>query len=62
MMEGKVSMFSGHSGVGKSTLVNAIESGLSIRTAEISEQHQQGRASQQPASAPTSLPWLNRSI
>lgn len=43
MMEGKVSMFSGHSGVGKSTLVNAIESGLSLRTAEISEQHQQGQ-------------------
>ncbi|GAA3513149.1 ribosome small subunit-dependent GTPase A [Aquimarina addita] len=43
MMEGKVSMFSGHSGVGKSTLVNAIEPGLSLRTAEISEQHQQGQ-------------------
>ncbi|MCK8522263.1 ribosome small subunit-dependent GTPase A [Aquimarina sp. D1M17] len=42
-MEGKVSMFSGHSGVGKSTLINTIESGLSLRTAEISDQHQQGQ-------------------
>lgn len=43
LMVGKVSMFSGHSGVGKSTLVNAIEPGLSLKTANISEQHQQGQ-------------------
>ncbi|WP_062056172.1 ribosome small subunit-dependent GTPase A [Aquimarina longa] len=43
MMEGKVSMFSGHSGVGKSTLVNTIEKELSLKTAEISDQHQQGQ-------------------
>ncbi len=43
IMEGKVSMFSGHSGVGKSTLINTIEPGLSLRTAEISGQHQQGQ-------------------
>ncbi len=43
MMEGKVSMFSGHSGVGKSTLINTIEPNLSLRTAEISNQHQQGQ-------------------
>ncbi|ETN95016.1 ribosome biogenesis GTPase [Zhouia amylolytica] len=43
MMNGKTSMFSGHSGVGKSTLVNKIESGLNIKTAEISEYHQQGQ-------------------
>ncbi len=43
IMKGKVSMFSGHSGVGKSTLINTIESGLSLRTAEISDQHQQGQ-------------------
>lgn len=42
-MKGKVSMFSGHSGVGKSTLINAIEPGLNLKTANISEQHQQGQ-------------------
>jgi len=43
MMRGKVSMFSGHSGVGKSTLINAIEPALDLRTKAISEQHQQGQ-------------------
>ncbi|WP_271782655.1 ribosome small subunit-dependent GTPase A [Aquimarina algiphila] len=43
IMEGKVSMFSGHSGVGKSTLINTIEQGFSLKTAEISNQHQQGQ-------------------
>ena len=43
LMEGNVSMFAGHSGVGKSTLVNAIEPNLNLRTKEISEQHQQGQ-------------------
>lgn len=43
LMKDRVSMFSGHSGVGKSTLVNAIEPGLNLKTAEISEQHQQGQ-------------------
>ncbi len=42
-MLGKVSMFSGHSGVGKSTLINAIEPGLNLKTSVISEQHQQGQ-------------------
>lgn len=42
-MIGKASMFSGHSGVGKSTLVNAIEPVLNLKTAQISEQHQQGQ-------------------
>lgn len=37
MMQGKTSMFSGHSGVGKSTLVNAIEPELDIKTKQISE-------------------------
>ena len=42
LMQDKVSMFSGHSGVGKSTLVNAISPSLDLKTAAISKQHQQG--------------------
>lgn len=43
LMINKVSMFSGHSGVGKSTLINVLEPGLNIKTSEISEQHSQGQ-------------------
>lgn len=42
-MQGNVSMFSGHSGVGKSTLVNALQPSLNLKTKEISEQHSQGQ-------------------
>lgn len=43
MMIGKTSIFSGHSGVGKSTLVNAIEPTLNLKTKEISDSHAQGQ-------------------
>ncbi|MFH4968689.1 ribosome small subunit-dependent GTPase A [Gaetbulibacter sp. M240] len=43
LMYDKISMFSGHSGVGKSTLVNAIEPSLNLKTKEISNQHMQGQ-------------------
>ena len=43
MMIGKTSLFSGHSGVGKSTLVNAISPQLKLRTAQLSEQHKLGQ-------------------
>ncbi|MEA1787320.1 ribosome small subunit-dependent GTPase A [Arenibacter sp. GZD96] len=43
LMKGKTSMFSGHSGVGKSTLVNAIAPDLNLKTTKISTQHAQGQ-------------------
>jgi ribosome biogenesis GTPase len=43
LMQDKVSMFAGHSGVGKSTLVNAIEADLDLKTKAISSQHSQGQ-------------------
>jgi ribosome biogenesis GTPase len=43
LMKDKVSMFAGHSGVGKSTLVNALQPGLDLKTKEISMQHMQGQ-------------------
>jgi ribosome biogenesis GTPase len=43
LMRGKTSMFSGNSGVGKSTLINLIEPALKLKTAQVSEQHLQGQ-------------------
>ncbi len=43
MMHDNVCMFSGHSGVGKSTLVNALEPTLNLKTKQISDLHQQGQ-------------------
>ena len=42
MMENKLSMFFGHSGVGKSTLINTIAPNLNLKTSDISNHHQQG--------------------
>ena len=43
LMVSKVCMLSGHSGVGKSTLINTLAPMLNIKTKAISEQHQQGQ-------------------
>lgn len=43
LMKGKTSMFSGHSGVGKSTLVNTLEPPLKLKTSEVSESNKQGQ-------------------
>ena len=39
----KVNLFSGHSGVGKSTLINAIDPSLDLKVGEISEQYGEGK-------------------
>lgn len=39
---GKVNLVAGHSGVGKSTLINAIDPALKLRTGEISRAHSKG--------------------
>jgi len=43
ILEGKTTLLSGHSGVGKSTLVNAIEPELDLRTGEVSNSHRKGQ-------------------
>lgn len=43
MIKDKTSLLSGHSGVGKSTLINAIEPGLDLKTAQISLVHLKGK-------------------
>ena len=43
LMKGKVNMISGHSGVGKSTLVNYLQPDLHIITKEVSDTHKQGQ-------------------
>ena len=43
LMKDKVSMFAGHSGIGKSTLANAVDKSLNLKTKEISTQYKQGQ-------------------
>ncbi len=43
MLEGRTTLLSGNSGVGKSTLVRAIDPTVDIRTGEISDAHRKGR-------------------
>jgi ribosome biogenesis GTPase len=42
-MKGKLNMISGHSGVGKSTLVNYLQPDLNINTKKVSDTHMQGQ-------------------
>ena len=43
LMKGKTNMFSGNSGVGKSTLINTLFPKLKLKTIEISSTHKQGK-------------------
>lgn len=43
LTKGKTTLFSGHSGVGKSTLVNAMDSNLDLKVGEISDAHDKGK-------------------
>lgn len=42
LLEGKITLLSGNSGVGKSTLINRLIPGASLRTSEISDAHNTG--------------------
>lgn len=43
LTKGKTTLISGHSGVGKSTLVNAMDSSLDLKVGEISDAHNKGK-------------------
>lgn len=42
-LKNKVSVVNGHSGVGKSTLINCLQPGLNLKTSKISEAHKTGK-------------------
>ncbi len=42
ILQGKINLFSGHSGVGKSSLINSLIPGLNLKTQDISSQHLKG--------------------
>lgn len=42
MLEGKLSLFSGNSGVGKSSLLNMLEPSLALKVGDVSKQHKTG--------------------
>ena len=42
LLKDKTTLISGHSGVGKSTLINMVQPGLNLKTSEISEYHSKG--------------------
>jgi len=43
LVQGKTNLFSGHSGVGKSTLINKIDASLELRTGTISDKFNKGK-------------------
>ena len=43
LLTGKITLLSGNSGVGKSTLINRLVPGINLRTAELSEAHNAGQ-------------------
>ena len=43
IMRDKVNLFSGHSGVGKSALINRLDENLNVRVGDISEVHEKGK-------------------
>ena len=42
-LKNKINVFNGHSGVGKSTLINILEPGLQLKTSDISDIHNTGK-------------------